>query len=211
MDKWNEESTSKFIDNTFQLIPKSSLVYSDHMRNLLDSNDPLPTGYRILCGSQAEFYIRPLITCIDDVDYLGARTDELVFSGDFPVLPSDLSGLAETIKCFKIEPYDRYSGFVRLRLYAEMNYNWICKRYEFNYLADTNDFAVLQLAYIRHSLPSITVKRGNLLNSIVDPAVKQLRNLRVIRDYSVTINRGPAVKHRSQINTNKEFDYVGSM
>src|SRR6218665_1584960 len=131
MDKWNEESASTFIVATCELIPRSSPVYSDHMHNLLSSSDPLPTIYTILCGSKAEFYIRPLFTCIDDTDFLGARTDEFAFSGDFPLLPTDLSGLAETIKCFKIEPYDKYPGFVRLRLYAEMNYNWLCKRYEF--------------------------------------------------------------------------------
>jgi len=221
MDKWNEESATTFIDITCQLIPKSSLVYSDHMHNLSDSNDPLPTEYAILCGSEAEFYIRPLITCIDDADFLGARTDELVFSGNVPVLSSDLSGLTVKIRCFKIEPYDRYPGFVRLRVYAEMNYNWICKRYEFNRLADTNDFAVLQLDKFTRWYDPVTVKRGNLLISIVDPAVKQrsgeriFRNLRVIVNDLFRINSGAAVKHRSHIhvhpNNSKEFDYLRSV
>src|SRR6218665_1072145 len=87
-----------------------------------------------MCGSQAEFYIRPLISCIDDIDYLVTRADYLVFSGEFSVLPSDFSDLAETIICFVSEPYHRYPGFVRLRKFGDMNYNWKLKKYVFNYI-----------------------------------------------------------------------------
>src|SRR6218665_2166704 len=111
----NEVLASAFIAITCQMIPRSSLVYSDCMQDLIATKELATTVYSILCGSHAEFYIRPLITCIDDVDYLIAQTDELVFSGDFPVLPSDLSGLAERMNCLKIEPYDRYPGFLRLQ------------------------------------------------------------------------------------------------
>src|SRR5688572_4239704 len=120
--KSNEEEllASAFIVNTCQVLPRSFPLPYDHMHNLLGSRDsPTPTpysGYSIPCGSAAEFYIRPLNSCIDDTDYLIARANELVFSGDFPVLPSDMSGLADTIQCYKIEPYDLYPGFVRLRI-----------------------------------------------------------------------------------------------
>src|SRR6218665_3265838 len=67
----------------------------------------------------------------------------------------------------------------------------------------------------------VTVKRGNLLISIVDPAVKQrsgeriFRNLRVIVNDLFRINSGAAVKHRSHIhvhpNNSKEFDYLRSV
>src|SRR6218665_3455294 len=110
------------------------------MHNLLATHIPVPKEYSILCGSHAEFYIRPLITCVDDIDELIAHSDELVFSGDFPVLPSDLSGLLDTIKFYKIEPYDRYPGFVRLRMWGEMTYNWKYrpKKYEVNRTAVRN-------------------------------------------------------------------------
>ena len=108
---------SGFIVSTCQLlIPSSSLAYSDHMQNLLAYESGEPIGYTVMCGSTAEFYVRPLLTCIGDIDRLVCHTDELVFSGEFPVLPCDLSCLADTVTCFKIEPYDRYPGFVRLKL-----------------------------------------------------------------------------------------------
>jgi len=49
-----------------------------------------------------------------------ARTDELAFSGDLPVLSSDLIGLADTIDCYKIETYHEYPGFVRLLVLGKM-------------------------------------------------------------------------------------------
>src|SRR6218665_1328199 len=119
--KLKDELASAFITSTCKLIPKSSHDYFDHLHHLVASNTPEITEYVILCGSQAEFYIRPLITCIDDTDNLIIQADELVFSGEYhSVLPSDLSGLPEEIKCYMIEPYDRYPGFVRLRVLGDM-------------------------------------------------------------------------------------------
>src|SRR6218665_1515396 len=105
-DRRNKELASAFITSTCQLIPKPSLAYADHMHNLLASKLPVPTSYTIICGSLAEFYIRPLITCIDDEDFLVAKAGELVFSGEFPVLPRDFSGLVEKIEGYKIESYE---------------------------------------------------------------------------------------------------------
>src|SRR6218665_3858452 len=128
-DKRNRELASAFITSTCQLIPKLPPLFYDHLHNLVASKLPVPTDNVILSGSQAEFYIRPLITCIDDRDYLVARTDTLAFSGEFPVLPLDLSGLADTIECLKMEPYDSYPGFVRLKRWCEMNYKWEFNKY----------------------------------------------------------------------------------
>src|SRR6218665_1192031 len=105
-DRRNKELASAFITSTCQLIPKPSLAYADHMHNLLASKLPVPTSYTIICGSLAEFYIRPLITCIDDEDFLVAKAGELVFSGEFPELPRDFSGLVEKIEGYKIESYE---------------------------------------------------------------------------------------------------------
>src|SRR6218665_2670980 len=111
--------------------------------------------------------------CIGDVDFLIAQTDELVFDGDFPVFPSDKSGLAHTIKCQKIEPYDRYPGFIRLRIWGELNFNWKYKKYQFNLTADTNSYAVLDLDTIASRYYLLTSSRNTLQNSINGPAVRQ--------------------------------------
>src|SRR6218665_959345 len=123
LDKSNEEMASDFITRTCQLIPKSYSPSSDHMRDLVASQYPLPRHYLIVCGSRAEFYIRPLITCIGDTDALSCRADGLAFSCDFPVLPTDISGLADAIQCFEIKSCHGFPGFVRLRDFCEMTYN----------------------------------------------------------------------------------------
>ena len=61
MVKSNEEMASDFIVGTSQLIPKlSSSSSSEHMHDLAFSDETLTKGYAIDCGSEAEFYIRPL-------------------------------------------------------------------------------------------------------------------------------------------------------
>src|SRR6218665_3363455 len=165
-DKLNRELASSFITSTCQLIQRSSLAYPDHMNNLLATKRPVPTDYIILCGSQAEFYIRPLIKCMDDLDFLVAKADELAFSGEFPVLPRDFSGLVDTIECYKIEPYDRYPGFVRLRHWGEMNYKFKFSKYAFNYAADTNVFVTLDLDCMTDLYYPLTRKGLTTLNRI---------------------------------------------
>src|SRR6218665_1150420 len=174
-DRSNEELASAFIVCTCQLTPKLSNVYSDHMQNLLASDNPVPTEYSVVCGSNVEFYIRPLITCIDDLDFLIANTDQLVFSGDCPALPSDFSGLSDSIKCYKIEAYDRYPGFVRLREWGEMNYNWKYNKYEFSHTADLISYAGLDLDSVSDTCRyyPMAPDKVSLTNRINGPAVKQ--------------------------------------
>src|SRR5688572_26065284 len=129
-DELNEELASAIIVSTCQLLPKSYSAVSDQMHNLVMSTEPGPKKYSILCGSFAEFYIRPLIPCIADIDFLICDAHILAFSGEFPVLPTDMSGLADRIVCCKIESYHKYPGFVRLRILGVMNYNWKYKKYK---------------------------------------------------------------------------------
>src|SRR6218665_712283 len=174
MDKLNEKLASAFIISTCQLTTKSSHVYSDHMHNLAASNKPVPKEYSVICGSFAEFYIRPLIACIDDIDFLIANVGELVFSEEFPVLPRDLSGLASTISCFKIEQYESYPGFVRLQLIGEMNYNWKFKKYEHNNTAVIDRYGTLDLDIIRSDMP---LARNTTPSIISGPAIKQTNEM----------------------------------
>src|SRR6218665_598782 len=171
--KSNEELASAFIASTCELIQRSSPVLVDHMHNLIPSTDREPKHYSILCGSHAEFYIRPLITCIDDVDNLIARNDELAFNGQFPVLPNNFSGLADKIKWHKIEPYDNYPGFVRLRLSGERNYNWNCNKYEFNYAYDADSYTAINMADMLDKYSVTTTNRTTKLNILSGPALQQ--------------------------------------
>ena len=161
--KSTEEMASAFIVSTCHLLPKSSPILSDDMHNLIGSSSPEPTEYSILCGSAAEFYIRPPITCIDDIDFLIAQNDKLAFSGEFLVLPSDVSGLADRIECYKIETYDGYPGFVRLRVWGEMTYNWKYKKYEFNHTTLTNTYVGLNMDNIANMYYPLHARETQLL------------------------------------------------
>src|SRR6218665_2125909 len=139
----NVETASEIIFSSCQMLPKSFSPVSDLMNNLL-LTDIL--SYSIFCGSTAEIYIKPLNTCIGDTDFLVSSADELAFSGDFPTLPSDVSGLPDIVKCYKIESYQRYPGFVRLLFSTEMAYNWKSKRYNFGRQGLTNSYKSLNMS-----------------------------------------------------------------
>src|SRR6218665_3597449 len=128
--KSNEEMASNFITGTCQLLSKSFPASTYHMLDLVLSQDHLSKVYMIVCGSLAEFYIRPPNTCIADIDYLVWKADQLAFDGDFPVLPSDIGGLDNAIHWYESEPCHGLPGFVRLRNIGEMKYNWKHKEYK---------------------------------------------------------------------------------
>ena len=86
-----------------------------------------------------------------------------------------MSGLSDRIMFFKIEPYHKYPGFVRLRNLGEMNYNWKCKKYEFNYTAHPGEYLALDLASVvtNYSVNFNQVSNDVALPSIVcGPAIK---------------------------------------
>src|SRR6218665_512312 len=140
--KSNERMISEFITGTCQLLQKTfrPTPTSDHMHALTMSLNPANKQYSFLSGSYAEFYIRPLNSCIDDMDTMLCKADDLACIGNYPVLPRDRTGLADIINCYKIESYHRYPGFVRIRVLGEMNYTWKRKRYDFNETADAGDY-----------------------------------------------------------------------
>src|SRR6218665_988601 len=122
---------SDIIVDSCELLPKLYDVVYDRIRLKEEHR------YAIHCGSSVEFFIKPLNPCVSDYDTLDYSTDKLVFTSDCPVLPLDVSDLSDTIECFKIEP-TRYPGFVRLRAFGKMCYNWRFKRYDFSNTTSPN-------------------------------------------------------------------------
>ena len=88
--------------------------------------------HNFICGSSAEFYIRPITTCIDDVDAMTFFTNCLVFRDDIPTLPDDFCGLFDTICCFQMTPYPNYPGFVKLKKIGILKYYWNCRKFQFH-------------------------------------------------------------------------------
>src|SRR6218665_1293440 len=130
--KSNDEMASDFITGTCDVFAN---WYSPSPGSMLDSvlsDDCLQKLYLAVCGSRAEFYIRPINTCIEDVDTLLFIDSDLAFEGAFPVLPSDISFMGDTIHCFEIKPYPGFLGFVRIRALGEMKFNWKRKEYKLN-------------------------------------------------------------------------------
>ena len=174
----NEELVSAFIVSTCQLLPKSIPVLSDHMQSIMVfkyTTPAAPAQYSIVCGSSVELYIRPLNPCVGDLDFLLLQTDELAFSDHFPVLPSDISGLADTIQCCKIEPYIGYPSFVRLQVLGDMNYDWKNKKYKFSNTAVANRCLWVDMDYIVNKYSPTPLERNAFTSVITGPAVKHRR------------------------------------
>src|SRR6218665_2997668 len=185
--KSNEDMVSEFIVGTCQLLPKSYTPTSSHMHNSTAARSPAPKEYYINCGSKTEFYIRPLNTCIDDIDFLVCRADELACYEDFPVLPSDRTGLADTIECYKIESCQRYPGFVLLRLLGEMTYNWKHKKYDFKQTAESGKYMRITLDSLANS--NLKQFRRDLYNHATLPSVVTGPAIKYPTDSSFSLGR----------------------
>src|SRR6218665_489654 len=130
-DKLMEVFASELIVSTCQSLPKSYAPVTDRPRCPIPSVCLGPINHSWFCGSSAEFYIRPLNSCIDDTDKLYSSVNKMVFTEDIPVLPEHVDCLADTFQCYKIDPHPSYPSFVRIRHLGDMNYNWKNKQYDF--------------------------------------------------------------------------------
>lgn len=129
--KKRQPDSSLALVNCFQSRFQSSLITC-----MLYADPPVVCQYHttLFCGSIAAFYmyISPLNPCIGDVDVLGCQSDQLTFIDDHPVLPNHFSGLIDAIRGYQIEPYERYPGFVKVRVFTEINFDWDYKIYGSN-------------------------------------------------------------------------------
>src|SRR6218665_2070828 len=170
-----EENVSKFVVGTCQMLPKDTKTYdpvSDCMRDSMT--------YAVHCGSATEFYIPPLVfQSAADIDALIFEADELAFDGDFPVLPHDVSSLYDTFRCYSIEPYLGYPGFVRLKTMGKLVYNWKCKKYELKHMPFENKY---------HMFDNVTA------------ATDMLSRNKFCGERSLTV-RGPAITMQSDTRT----------
>src|SRR6218665_3459762 len=83
-----------------------------------------------VCGSQAEFYIRPVYPCIDDIDMLVASNSYLGFDSRYEI-PEGFGDLCDRIICCKLESYEQNPSFVRLRDPIFGFYDWNLEEYVF--------------------------------------------------------------------------------
>ena len=125
------EDVSAFIVGTCQIHPKTPVdVFVRTQFSALPANGN-NYKHKFRCGSFMEFYIKPINSCIGDMDFMVFDANVLAYTEAVPVLPVDYRGLLDTVACCQIVPFDDYPGFVQLQSFGEVNYNWHCRQFEF--------------------------------------------------------------------------------
>src|SRR6218665_3959074 len=83
-----------------------------------------------VCGSQAEFYIQPTISCVDDLDLHCTSNDFLAFDTSCEI-PEGAGSLRDVVICWKLESYEQNRSFVRMLDPVIGIYDWSVEAYRF--------------------------------------------------------------------------------
>ena len=81
-----------------------------------------------LTGSCAELYIDPGVTCIEDIDLMFPMKHTIVVCDGSIVDSIDVD---ETIEVHQIETSDCPIGYVHLRLFGKLQFNWETEQFEY--------------------------------------------------------------------------------
>src|SRR6218665_1551751 len=122
-----EDAVSEFIVSTCRVLPRAN---TNVFESVTSVNPKDTEAHLVVCGSCAEFFIQPLHSCFGDVDFFEVKTHSLAFAHEKPVLPDDLRHIDDPIDCLFMEPYLVYPGFVQLRHFGQIRYNWEKKTFE---------------------------------------------------------------------------------
>src|SRR6218665_19722 len=154
------------------------------------------------CGSQAEFYIRPINPCIDDIDMLVTANSYLAFNSRYEI-PQGFGDLCDRIICCKLESYEQNLSFVRLRDPIFGFYDWNLEEYTF---PNTPIMGVMDrgLSGMSPMVSTGVHEQGTLLSNING----ELDELHVFSEFFTPI--GPALKCTFS-NVGITTDYVFSM
>src|SRR6218665_2620496 len=144
---------------------------------------------RIPCGSQAEFYIQPINTCIDDLDVLCVYNGYLALDSNCEI-PEGVGDLFDLIQCCKLEYYEQNKSFVRLSDPIFGAYDWESEEYKFaNIPVGSFVHRYIRSSYFLRLLDSTSMFaefNGSLTemnstlrntNSAIGPAIKLNTNL----------------------------------
>ena len=93
-------------------------------------------------GSCAELYIDPGDTCIGDIDLMFPMQDTIVVCDGSIVDSIDVD---ETIEVYHIETSDCPNGYVHLRSFCELQFNWDTEQFE--YRVSNNTGSYLRLSF----------------------------------------------------------------
>jgi len=195
-----ENIVSEFLVNTCRLRGKFYAHTTFHHIPLAKIRLPLPLCRSTVCGSQAEFYIQPINSCIDDLDILISCVSLLAFDTSRFELPDCAGDLSDIILCTKLDAYEQNKSFVRLGDLIIGAYGWHLEQYYFS--NEPQEF-LLQ----RHMNPAyaITINENTILSDTNGKLPNSKQNI-----LESLMACGPAAKGIFQI-SNDTMDSVVSV
>ena len=98
-----------------------------------------------LTGSCAELYIEPGDTCIGDIDLMFPRKDHIVVCDGSVVDSIDVD---ETIEVAQIETSDCPIGYVHLREFGKLQFNWETEQFEYCVSNNTRKYLRISVSYL---------------------------------------------------------------
>lgn len=109
------------------------------------------TATFFLTGSSADLKIKPLHSCIDDIDLMYNTNDEVVIPASFDI-PNDsfLKQLSESVVLYRMKQIE-YPGYIHLLVAGRLNWNEITRTYvyeppKFNaFLNDQGEFSTISV------------------------------------------------------------------
>lgn len=125
-----ENTVSQFLVSTCGMHTKFTINKDLHLIPLQKTHTLGLINTQTVCGSQAEFYIRPVYPCIDDIDILAATNYYLAFDSSYEI-PEGFGDLCNAIMCPKLESYEQNPSFVLLRDPVVGIYDWNLEEYTY--------------------------------------------------------------------------------
>ena len=126
-----------------------------------------------ITGSCAELYIDPGDPCTGDVDLMFPMKDHIVVCDGSVVDSIDVD---ETIEVYQIETSDCPNGYVHLRMFDKLQFNWETEQFEYCVSIHTGEY--LQLSYSNHDADMLhgpaRVEEAYSSNVDIVPAIRLL-------------------------------------
>src|SRR6218665_1586260 len=139
MTENDDRCLSEILSTTIEYDPKTyvALMYSLLGRNILrvgrrnSNGEEIEEGVTKICtGSTAELRIKPMLSCIGDVDIMYHYTDYIALPKSCLDLKiRKLEGMSFTLKLFNVVPLPDYPGYANIHVGRLLSWNTQTNRY----------------------------------------------------------------------------------
>ena len=145
-----------------------------------------PDSIRDLTGSCAELY-DPGYRCIGDIDLMFPKTNHIVVCDGSIVDNIDVD---ETIHVYKIETSDCPNGYVHLRFFGKLQFNWETEKFDYRVSNNTREY--LKLSFSNHGPATVSEnKYSPTWNVDIVPAIRLLAWPALAQSF-ISRNRNPS-------------------